>query len=65
MGNLSTEVSWPVREASGARISTGEGRGDDSWALQPGKTFGVLQSYPLKEISSRDLSGEEIKENNR
>jgi len=65
VGNLSTEVSWPVREASGARISTGEGRGDDSWALQPGKTFGVLQSYPLKEISSRDLSGEEIKENNR
>ena len=43
VGDLSTEVSWPVREASGARISTGEGRGDDSWALQSGKTFGVLQ----------------------
>ena len=46
MGDLSTEVSWLVREASGARISTGEGRGDDSWALQPGKTFGVLHKRP-------------------
>jgi len=43
VGDLSTEVRWPVREASRARISTGEGRGDDSWALQPDKTFGALQ----------------------
>ena len=27
--------------------------------------IGVLQSYPLEEISSRDLNGEEVKENNR
>ena len=34
-------------------------------ALVTPANIGALQSYPLKEISSRDLNGEEVKENNR
>ena len=33
-------------------------------ALVTPANIGALQSYPLKEISSRDLNGEEVKENN-
>ena len=33
-------------------------------ALVTPANIGALQSYPIKEISSQDLSGEEIKENN-
>mgnify|MGYP000857503429 CR=1 FL=1 len=32
VAKLGTGASWPVREASRARIGTGGGRGDDNWA---------------------------------
>ena len=40
VAKLGTGASWPVREASRARIGTG---GDDSWGPQLGKISGMLQ----------------------
>ena len=43
VAKLGTGASWPVREASRARIGTGGGRGDDNWGPQLGKISGMLQ----------------------
>jgi len=51
------------RGTRGARASFGGAVA--KLALATPVNIGALQSYPLKEISSRDLSGENVKENNR
>ena len=43
VAKLGTGASWPVWEASRARIGTGGGRGDDNWGPQLGKISGMLQ----------------------